>query len=136
MRRLLAALALALALVVVSSHAFAFDPFLVARARADIGKSAHDLGLHRVTLWCSAYLDYLTGRHVGDRAKDWAALPKAPACTPGSIAVMRRGKNGGHAGVTVGCDERGNAIVISGNHNKRVGEGVYPKGRVYAWVIP
>jgi hypothetical protein len=26
--------------------------------------------------------------------------------------------------------------IISGNHNKRVGVGVYPRERVYAYVVP
>ena len=39
----------------------------------------------------------------------------------GAIAVMTRGKNGGHVGVVSGIDSSGNPIVISGNHGKKVG---------------
>jgi uncharacterized protein (TIGR02594 family) len=54
----------------------------------------------------------------------------------GAIAVMTRGKNGGHVGIVSGVDASGNPIIISGNHGHRVGEGVYPRGRVYAYVLP
>ncbi len=49
---------------------------------------------------------------------------------------MHRGKNGGHVGVVSGFDSNGNPIIISGNHNKRVGVAVYPRERVYAYVVP
>jgi uncharacterized protein (TIGR02594 family) len=54
----------------------------------------------------------------------------------GAIAVMSRGNRGGHVGVVSGIDRNGNPIIISGNHNRRVGVGVYPRGRIYAYVIP
>jgi uncharacterized protein (TIGR02594 family) len=54
----------------------------------------------------------------------------------GAIAVMSRGRRGGHVGVVSGVDARGNPIIISGNHNHRVAEAVYPRGRIYAYVLP
>ena len=54
----------------------------------------------------------------------------------GAIAVMSRGKRGGHVGVVSGIDKRGNPIIISGNHNKKVAEAVYPRERIYAYVMP
>ena len=30
----------------------------------------------------------------------------------------------------------GNPIIVSGNHGHRVAESVYPRGRVYAYVMP
>ena len=53
----------------------------------------------------------------------------------GAIAVMSR-RGGGHVGVVSGVDARGNPIVISGNHRRRVAETVYPARRVYAYVMP
>jgi len=47
---------------------------------------------------------------------------------------MTRGKDGGHVGVVTGFDANGNPIVISGNHNNRVDEAVYPRSRVIAYV--
>jgi hypothetical protein len=46
----------------------------------------------------------------------------------------RRG--GGHVGVVSGIDPAGNPIIISGNHNHEVAESVYPRGRIYAYVMP
>jgi len=103
---------------------------LVERARAEMGKTAAQLGLRR-TLWCSAFLRMLTGRDdVDDRAISWL---KRPHETPsvGSVAVMRH-----HVGVVSGFDANGNPILISGNHNNRVNEGAYPRHRVLAYVSP
>jgi hypothetical protein len=46
------------------------------------------------------------------------------------------GGPGGHVGVVSGIDASGNPIIISGNHNKRVAEAVYPRSRIYAYVVP
>ena len=54
----------------------------------------------------------------------------------GAIAVLTRGKRGGHVGVVTGIDPHGNPIIISGNHGHRVGEAVYPRSRVIAYVMP
>ncbi len=54
----------------------------------------------------------------------------------GAIAVLARGKRGGHVGIVKGIDARGNPIIISGNHGRRVGEGTYPRNRVIAYVWP
>lgn len=132
MLRMVCAMAMVL---LIASPSLAFSPFLVERARADIGKSARDLGLHRMTLWCSEYLRKMTGRDgVDDRAISWMSLPRTSPRV-GAIAVLRRGKNGGHVGVVSGFDGR-NPKIISGNHNGVVGEGVYPRSRVIAWVTP
>ena len=48
--------------------------------------------------------------------------------------MSRRG--GGHVGVVSGIDAKGNVIVVSGNHNKRVAESTYPRSRIYAYVMP
>ncbi|MGB3445073.1 MAG: TIGR02594 family protein, partial [Xanthobacteraceae bacterium] len=29
-----------------------------------------------------------------------------------------------------------NPIIVSGNHGRKVAEAVYPRGRVYAYVMP
>jgi hypothetical protein len=35
-----------------------------------------------------------------------------------------------------GVDKRGNPIIISGNHGRKVGVGAYPHSRVLAYVKP
>jgi hypothetical protein len=54
----------------------------------------------------------------------------------GAIAVLTRGRTGGHVGVVSGIDSQGNPIIISGNHGHRVGEAIYPRSRVIAYVMP
>jgi uncharacterized protein (TIGR02594 family) len=53
----------------------------------------------------------------------------------GAIAVMGR-RGGGHVGVVSGIDANGNPIVVSGNYRNRVAEAPYPRGRIYAYVMP
>ena len=72
-----------------------------------------------------------------DAAKSFANYgQRIPGPQIGAIAVMTRGKNGGHVGIVSGFDASGNPIIISGNYGHRVGEGVYPRGRIYAYVLP
>ena len=93
-------------------------------------------------VWCARFMNFVLKRtgHPGtgsDAAASFADygqrlwFPRV-----GAIAVMKRGKNGGHVGIVTGFDDSGNPIIISGNHNKRVGVGVYPRERVYAYVVP
>jgi hypothetical protein len=41
-----------------------------------------------------------------------------------------------HVGVVSGVDANGNPIIVSGNHNRTVGESVYPRSRIAAYVLP
>ena len=54
----------------------------------------------------------------------------------GAIAVMSRGRSGGHVGIITGVDARGNPIMISGNNGNRVREAPVSRGRIYAYVMP
>ena len=65
-------------------------------------------------------------------ARAWAELPHT-SLHVGAIAVLSR-RRGGHVGVVTGFAANGNPIIVSGNHGHRVGEGVYPKYRVIAYV--
>lgn len=109
---------------------------LVERARAYMG--TNPTGWSRV--WCGRFMAMVAPSAAArisnpNWARAWAELPRA-APRVGAIAVLSRGRRGGHVGVISGFDERGNPIIISGNHNRRVGEAVYPKGRVIAYVEP
>lgn len=106
---------------------------LVEKARAYIGQTASQVGVRR-TLWCSAFLRAITNAAgVDDRAKSWLAKPRT-APHVGAIAVLSRGRGGGHVGVVSGFDTKGNPRIISGNHGHRVGESIYPRSRVIAYV--
>jgi uncharacterized protein (TIGR02594 family) len=113
-------------------------PILVAEARKYMGTNP----TARTKLWCATFMNMVLRKagYAGtnsDAARSFAyyghriSSPKI-----GAIAVLERGKTGGHVGVVTGIDPHGNPIIISGNHGHRVGEGVYPSSRVIAYVMP
>jgi uncharacterized protein (TIGR02594 family) len=111
---------------------------LVAEARRWIGTNP----TNRNSLWCGAFMNFVLQRsgHEGtgsDLAKSFASLGRRVSGPQiGAIAVMSR-RGGGHVGVVSGIDSAGNPIIISGNsRGRRVAEGTYPRGRVYAYVMP
>jgi uncharacterized protein (TIGR02594 family) len=94
----------------------------------------------RGSLWCGAFMDLVlkrTGHAGGGNLARAYARYGTPVAGPevGAIAVMGR-RGGGHVGVVSGVDASGNPIIISGNHNNRVAESVYPRGRILAYVMP
>lgn len=109
---------------------------LVAEARRYIGGNPTG----RNSLWCGAFMDMVLKRagHQGGgnlalgylRYGERLAGPQV-----GAIAVMGR-RGGGHVGVVSGIDDKGNPIVISGNHNRRVAESTYPRSRIIAYMAP
>lgn len=111
---------------------------LVAEARSQLGNGAV---YGRATLWCARFVNYvLKATGHGGTGSDAAASfahygTRVSGPQVGAIAVMSR-RGGGHVGVVSGVDSAGNPVVISGNHNRRVREAVYPRSRVYAYVIP
>jgi uncharacterized protein (TIGR02594 family) len=114
---------------------------IVDAARQFVGDSARQLGLPS-RLWCADFMNYALKRAgkrgTGSRmASSFASYGKRVAGPRvGSIAVMSRGRHGGHVGVVSGIDSRGNPIVISGNHGRKVAEASYSRGRIYAYVMP
>jgi|SRR5579885_3158539 uncharacterized protein (TIGR02594 family) len=113
-------------------------PSLVSEARKYMGTNPTG----RKKLWCAAFMNLVLakagydGTH-SDAARSFAYYGRRiPGPQVGAIAVLTRGKRGGHVGVVAGIDRNGNPIIISGNHNHRVGEGVYPRDRVIAYVMP
>lgn len=112
---------------------------LVSEARRYIG---HGNPTSRATLWCARFMNMVlerTGfRGTGsDMARSFASYGRRiSGPRVGAIAVMSRGKGGGHVGVVSGVDPQGNPIIVSGNHGRRVAEAVYPANRIYAYVMP
>jgi uncharacterized protein (TIGR02594 family) len=96
----------------------------------------------RASLWCARFMNFVltrTGHHGSgsDMARSFSSYgTRVSGPQVGAIAVMSRGRRGGHVGVVSGLDARGNPIIISGNHGHRVAESVYPRGRIYAYVMP
>jgi uncharacterized protein (TIGR02594 family) len=119
-------------------HLFA-SPDPVMEARRWIGTNPTD----RSTLWCARFMNFVLERSGfkgtgSDAAKSFASYGhRVPGPRVGAIAVMTRGKYGGHVGIVSGIDEHGNPIVISGNnYGRKVGESTYPRSRIYAYVMP
>lgn len=112
---------------------------IVSEARRYIG-SGNPTG--RASLWCARFMNMVLERsgHKGtgsDMARSFASYgQRISGPQVGAIAVMSRGRRGGHVGIVSGIDAKGNPIVISGNHGHRVAEATYSRGRVYAYVMP
>lgn len=111
---------------------------IVAEARRYIGGNPTG----RSSLWCARFMNLVLQRsgHKGtgsDMARSFASYgQRISGPQVGAIAVMSRGRRGGHVGVVSGIDAKGNPIVISGNHGRRVAEAPYSRGRIYAYVMP
>jgi uncharacterized protein (TIGR02594 family) len=111
---------------------------LVSSARAYLGTNPTG----KAKLWCARFMNMVLERNGrrgtgSDMASSFASYgTRVSGPQVGAIAVMSRGKRGGHVGIVSGIDEAGNPIIISGNHGGRVGESVYPRGRIYAYVMP
>jgi uncharacterized protein (TIGR02594 family) len=110
---------------------------VVAEARRYIGGNPTGRG----RLWCARFMNMVlqrSGLHGtgSDMARSFASYgQRLSGPQIGAIAVMGR-RGGGHVGVVSGIDASGNPIVVSGNHGHRVAESVYPRGRIYAYVMP
>jgi uncharacterized protein (TIGR02594 family) len=113
-------------------------PALVAEARKYMGTNPTD----RKRLWCATFMNFVLAKvgYAGtnsDAAQSFAYYGRRiyePRV--GAIAVLTRGRHGGHVGVVSGIDKNGDPIIISGNHNRAVGEAVYRRSRVIAYVLP
>jgi uncharacterized protein (TIGR02594 family) len=112
---------------------------IVDAARSFIGRGNPTA---RGRLWCAAFMNLVLKRtgHQGtgsDMARSFSSYgQRLSGPQVGAIAVMSRGRRGGHVGVVSGIDAKGNPIIVSGNHGNRVAESVYSRGRVYAYVMP
>lgn len=122
----------------VAGMSFGGGSSLVSEARRYIGGNPTG----RSSLWCGNFMNLVLERtgHPGsssNMARSFASYgTRVSGPQVGAIAVMSRGANGGHVGVVSGIDANGNPIIISGNHGHRVAESVYPRGRIYAYVMP
>ncbi len=111
---------------------------VVAEARRYIGGNPTG----RSSLWCARFMNMVLQRSGhsttgSDMARSFANYgQRVSGPQVGAIAVMSRGRRGGHVGVVSGIDAKGNPIVVSGNHGRRVAEATYSRSRVYAYVMP
>ncbi len=106
-----------------AAYAAASSSSVVAEARRYIGTNP----TNRRSLWCGAFMNMVlerTGHKPGGNLARCYANYGTRVSGPqvGALAVMSRGRGGGHVGVVSGIDESGNVIVVSGNHNNTVAE--------------
>jgi uncharacterized protein (TIGR02594 family) len=111
---------------------------VVAEARKYIGGNPTGRG----SLWCARFTNMVL-QHTGyrgtgsDMASSFAKYgQRVSGPQVGAIAVMSRGRRGGHVGIITGIDASGNPIMISGNNGNRVREAPVSRGRIYAYVMP
>lgn len=111
---------------------------LVSEARRYIGGNPTGRG----SLWCARFMNMVL-QHTGhsgtgsDMASSFAHYgTRVSGPQVGAIAVMSRGRGGGHVGIITGIDASGNPIMISGNNGNRVREAPISRGRIYAYVMP
>jgi uncharacterized protein (TIGR02594 family) len=111
---------------------------VVAEARRYLGGNPTGRG----SLWCARFMN-LVLEHTGykgtgsDAAASFAHYgQRVSGPQVGAIAVMGRGRGGGHVGIITGIDASGNPIMISGNNGNRVKEAPISRGRIYAYVMP
>ena len=111
---------------------------LVTEARRYLGGNPTSRG----SLWCARFMNLVLQRtgHRGtgsDMASSFAHYgTRVSGPQVGAIAVMHRGRGGGHVGIITGVDAKGNPIMISGNNGNRVREAPVSRGRIYAYVMP
>ncbi|OPY99622.1 amidase [Bradyrhizobium sacchari] len=117
---------------------FAGGSGLVSEARRYLGGNPTGRG----SLWCARFMNMVlehTGHHGtgSDMASSFARYgTRVSGPQVGAIAVMSRGRRGGHVGIITGIDAQGNPIMISGNNGNRVREAPVSRGRIYAYVMP
>lgn len=121
-----------------ASGGFGGGSGLVSEARRYIGGNPTGRG----SLWCARFMNMVL-QHTGhqgtgsDMASSFARYgTRVSGPQVGAIAVMSRGRRGGHVGIITGIDAQGNPIMISGNNGNRVREAPISRGRIYAYVMP
>ncbi len=111
---------------------------VVSEARRYLGGNPTGRG----SLWCARFMNMVlqhsgyrgTGSDMANSFSHYGQRVSGPQV--GAIAVMGRGRGGGHVGIITGIDASGNPIMISGNNGNRVREAPISRGRIYAYVMP
>ncbi|TQF36413.1 amidase [Bradyrhizobium sp. UNPF46] len=128
----------AMANTAMANSGFGGGSSLVSEARRYVGGNPTGRG----SLWCARFMNMVL-EHTGhkgsgsDMASSFARYgTRVSGPQVGAIAVMSRGRRGGHVGIITGIDAQGNPIMISGNNGNRVREAPVSRGRIYAYVMP
>src|SRR5439155_15541510 len=103
---------------------------VVSEARRYLGGNPTGRG----SLWCARFMNMVlqhsgyrgTGSDMASSFSKYGQRVSGPQV--GAIAVMSRGRRGGHVGIITGIDAKGNPIMISGNNGNRVREAPVSRG--------
>ena len=163
LRPLIAAMALVFCAVAVPSHAHPLVPGLASAAqkaspaRKEVHRGAgrdvvalaeRYIGTNPTKmrrLWCANFVGLMekkvgragTGSNMARSYDSYGRAISRSEVRRGDIAVMRRGKRGGHVGYFVEWAPNGKAVLISGNsRGGKVAKGQYAASRIYAWRRP
>jgi uncharacterized protein (TIGR02594 family) len=96
-------------------------------------------------LWCANFVGLMekkvgragTGSNMARSYDQYGKKISRGEVRRGDIAVMSRGKRGGHVGYFVEWAPNGKAVIISGNsRGGKVSKGQYALSRIYSWRRP
>lgn len=94
------------------------------------------------TPWCGVFVAHCMKRaghslpRYWMRAKDWLGWGESVAAPcVGAVVVFTR-DGGGHVGIVVGKDQRGNLMVLGGNQGDMVKISPFAMGRVSGYRVP
>ena len=96
-------------------------------------------------LWCANFVGLMekkvgragTGSNMARSYDKYGKKISRHEVRRGDIAVMSRGKRGGHVGYFVEWAPNGKAVIISGNsRGGKVSKGQYSLSRIYSWRRP
>lgn len=109
---------------------------IVAEAKKYLGQTARQIGLSRATLWCSTFLREkiipgLAG--INDLAKSWLIRPHVEP-EPGVVAVLTRGRRGGHVGIVLAIRGKWVALIQGNGTRSRVTVSWHSTRKVIAYV--
>ncbi len=111
-----------------------FNPFSFFQQSAQTVQAAHT-GAGRPSgcphAWCGCWLRHQkgisdSGLNLAANWRHWGS--QASYGCVGCVAVMRH-----HVGQIQGYDDKGNILLLSGNHGHRVGIGTYSRTRIIAY---
>lgn len=141
-------------MLIMATEAAAIDPSLPVTSAPSLRMSSGAVSIakrylggnptRRSRLWCAAFMNMVeqkAGRRGtgSDAARSYLSYgQRVSRPRPGDIVVLwRGGPNGrsGHVGYFL-ADEGSHIRIISGNHNRKVGIGTYPKSRVLGYRRP
>ena len=95
----------------------------------------------RRSLWCADFLNLVLKQNglpgtQSRTARAFHTYGRPSTGQVGDIAIMHRGRRGGHVGIVVGTCDKG-VRILSGNFGRqKVGYGCYPRNKIKEFRAP